>query len=654
MQLRLEIHGLVQGVGFRPFVYRMAQAHDVKGWVQNTGDGLVIEATGDADRLHQFIARLTSEKPHGARIDSLDVLEGEGAQREDFVILESRVTRVSTDFPLDVAICEECRRELSSPGNRRFQYPFITCTYCGPRFTILRALPFDRQNTSMAKFALCSECAEEYSDPENRRFHAQTISCPDCGPQLKLLMVDGGVRGWNQDALRQAASLLREGGVLALKGIGGYHIAVDATNERAIQNLRQRKRRPEKPLAVMFADLQRLHDFAQPTEAECQCLLSPASPIVLLKQHPQRRLAPGVGQGAPLLGAMLSHSPLHLLLCEACEFPLVMTSGNTSGGPVIIQDDDAFRKLGPLVDAVLTHDRDILHHADDSVVRVWDRQRTVLRLGRGLAPYVIPCAAPSGILALGGHQKNSFALTNQNKLFISQDMGTLDAYQNLQRLDAEIRSWFDLMKLQPACALHDQHPDYGSTRLATRIHRKAPGIPHHEAHVMAFYMEQQSMEAGLALAWDGWGLGAEGELWGGEFYDVKPREGKAWLRRMGSLLPFILAGADRAAREPWRCALGVAHALFGERADRKLEHYGAAACLRQKGADIVLSLLQKGQSSAQCSSVGRIFDAVASLLNIKQVCTFEAQAPMLLEGQVEEGHVFDPYPLIIQRRDARS
>jgi hydrogenase maturation protein HypF len=650
-QLRFEIQGLVQGVGFRPFVFRKAQALDVKGWVQNTGEGVVIEASGDKDRLHQFMRDLRSEKPVGARIDSLHIKPGEGPHRKDFVILESLVSAVTTDFPLDVAICDECRLEMATAGNRRFQYPFITCAACGPRFTIVRALPFDRHNTSMKKFRLCSQCTEEYSDPGNRRFHAQTISCPECGPRLALVGKGGDVMGLGQDAIRQAVSLLKAGQVLALKGIGGYHIAVDALNEAAIQCLRLRKRRPDKPFAVMFEDLTRLREFAQPTEAECATLLSPVSSIVLVKQHAERRLARAVGQGAPGLGAMLAHSPLHVLVCEAFESPLVMTSANNSGAPVIIDDESALKQLGSLVDAVLTHDREILHHADDSVVRLCDQDHIILRLGRGLAPYVIPCRGPSGILALGGHQKNSFALTNQNRMFVSQEMGRLDDYQNIQRYESEMKSWFELMNLKPVCALHDQHPDYGSTRLAPGLHRRAHGIQHHEAHVLASVIDQETMGPGLALGWDGWGLGTDGALWGGEFYEVKQRGEGLELQRIGSLLPFPIAGGDRAAREPWRCALGVAHAVFGETAYENLEHYGAAGCLREKGAEIIGALLGQGLASLQCSSVGRIFDAVASFLGIKQVCTFEGQAAILLEGQVDEALSFDPYPVAVQRKE---
>jgi hydrogenase maturation protein HypF len=326
-----------------------------------------------------------------------------------------------------------------------------------------------------------------------------------------------------------------------------------------------------------------------------------------------------------------------------------MTSANSSGGPVIIDDESALNQLGTLVDAVLTHDREILHHADDSVVRLCDQDRIILRLGRGLAPCVIPCRGPSGILALGGHQKNSFAMTNQNKIFVSQDMGRLDDYQNIQRYESEIKSLFELMNLQPVCALHDQHPDYGSTRLAPVLHRKTHGIQHHEAHVLASVIDQETMDAGLALGWDGWGLGTDGALWGGEFYDVKPRGEGLELQRIGSLLPFPIAGGDRAAREPWRCALGVAHAMFGKTAYENLEHYGAAGCLREKGAEIIGAFLGQGLASLQCSSVGRIFDAVASFLDIRQLCTFEGQAAMLLEGRVDEALAFDPYPVAVQR-----
>jgi hydrogenase maturation protein HypF len=649
--LRIEIQGLVQGVGFRPFVFRLAQAHDVKGWVQNTGEGVVIEARADAGRLQQFMIGLRSEKPVGARIDSLEIKSGEEQHAKNFAIRESRVSTVSTDLPLDVALCVECRRELSSKENRRFQYPFITCASCGPRFTILHALPFDRDNTSMAKFRLCPACAAEYSDPGSRRFHAQTISCPDCGPRLTLMGRGGLVMGMDQDAISQASSLLRDGGVLALKGVGGYHLAVDASNEVAIQGLRQKKKRPEKPLAVMFDGLKKLREFAQPTQAECEALLSPASPIVLVKPHGMRRLARGVGQRAPLLGAMLPHSPLHLLLCQAFDSPLVMTSANESGGPIITDDGQALQLLGSFVDAVLTHDRDIVHHADDSVVRLFDEGRVILRLGRGLAPCVLPWAGPSGILALGGHQKNSFALSHQKKIFISQDMGKLDDYQNLKRCESEIRSWLNLMKIQPACILHDQHPDYGSTRLALRMHQRTHGIQHHEAHVLASGMNQLE-NAGLALAWDGWGLGSDGTLWGGECFAVNLCGDDSGLRHMGSLLPFPIVGRDRAAREPWRSALGVAYTLFGERASDRLDYYGAGACCQERGAlDTVLPFLGKGLASASCSSVGRIFDAVASFLGIKQVCTFEGQAAMLLEGQVDEDLAFDPYPVAIQRTE---
>ncbi|UTH73056.1 carbamoyltransferase HypF [Chromobacterium sp. IIBBL 290-4] len=640
---QLTVTGIVQGVGFRPFAYRLAGELDLAGWIRNDGDGVTLELQGGRAELDGFAARLLAEKPPLARIDRIQrrpLPDQTGSS--GFAIRQSAQGGSRAAIGADSCVCDACLAELFDPANRRYRYPFINCTDCGPRYTLVSSLPYDRAQTSMAAFGQCPACLQEYSDPRHRRFHAEPNACPDCGPRLTLRDVDGPVRG---DPLRETLRRLLAGGIVAIKGLGGFHLACDARNAAAVARLRQRKAREEKPLAVMAANAASLHGMAAPDELSIRMLNSPQRPIVLLPQtavceHALRGVAPD----SAWLGVMLPYTPLHYLLFhEAAGRPtgldwlnqpqpllLVMTSANLHGEPLITDNDAARALLPDLADAVLEHDRDIVTRCDDSVLRVGSQGRAqLLRRGRGYTPNAIALSrgGPS-VLALGAHLKNTLCLTRGNEAFLSQHIGDLDRVANCQALEAAAEHLQKLLASQPAYIAHDLHPDYFSTHLAKRWARRldilALAVQHHHAHIAAILAEHQCEEPVLGLALDGVGLGDDGGAWGGELLLVDG----AHFQRLGHLATLALPGGDRAAREPWRMAAAALHSWGEEQAilDRFPDEPAAAQLLRW---------LNQGKALNRTSSLGRHFDAAAALLGIAARSSFEAQAAMRLEGLAE-------------------
>jgi hydrogenase maturation protein HypF len=637
---RILVRGAVQGVGFRPFVHRLATELGLAGWARNSSRGLLIEVEGDGGALRQFLARLETEKPPRAEVRAIEHEFLDPVGHSTFEIQSSDASGAKTAAILpDLAPCADCVRELFDPANRRFRYPFVNCTNCGPRFSIVESLPYDRAATSMKAFALCPECAREYHDPADRRFHAQPNACPACGPRLALWSATGETLAERDDALRQAAEIVRDGGILALKGVGGFQLVVDARNAAAVATLRARKRREEKPFAVMVSSLEEIRRECHISALEEQLLGSPAAPIVLLRRREASSISREVAPGNPLLGIMLPSSPLHHLFLRELGFPVVATSGNLTDEPICIDEREALARLTGIADAFLVHDRPIVRHMDDSVARVVAGREMILRRARGFAPLSVSVAEElPEILAVGAHLKNSVALSVGSEVFVSQHIGDLEtseAHIAFERAAADLPR---LYETTPAVVAHDLHPDYLSTRFAGRASGAKQPVQHHWGHVLSCLADNGIAGPALGVAWDGTGLGADGTIWGGEF--LRARDDS--FERVAHLRAFRLPGGEAAAREPRRSAIGL---LFE---CGRLENAGLAPLREFSSENLALlrRMLERGIQSPLTSSAGRLFDAVASLLGVRQVASFEGQAAMELEflaaAGIEASYPFGP------------
>ncbi len=652
---RIRVAGVVQGVGFRPFVWRLASELGVSGWVRNDAAGVEIEAEGDPLNLVAFVARVCSDAPPLARVDSVATEDCAARGEHGFNILASGGGRMTTAIPHDVATCPDCLAELFDGQDRRWRYPFINCTQCGPRYTITRQLPYDRANTSMAGFALCPDCRGEYENVADRRFHAEPNACPVCGPRLSLR--DAAGSALSDDPLAETLRLLEQGAVVAIKGLGGFHLVCDARNSAAVAKLRQRKNREEKPFAVMLANTLSIRNFAEIGDAEVALLESRERPIVLLRKHPGcDETFAGIAPGVSWLGAMLPYTSLHwLLFHEAAGRPsggdwmrqsqplaLVMTSANPGGEPLVTDNGEAVRRLTGIADAYLFHDRDIVIRCDDSVVRSVasvapptpssvprTQSFQFVRRARGYTPRAIRLArsGPS-VLAAGGWFKNTICVTRGDEAFVSQHIGDLDNAPTCAALAAAVSHFCAMLDVQPEIVARDLHPDFHSSRFAADFaaERGLPifAVQHHHAHIGAVLAEHGIDAPVIGLALDGVGLGDDGAAWGGE----QLRVDGALCRRLGHLRPLPLPGGDRAAREPWRMAAAALHVL-GRGADI------APRFADRPGADTIAAMLERGLNCPPTSSMGRVFDAAAGLLGMSAVAAYEGQAAMLLEGLAE-------------------
>ena len=640
-RLRLEVRGAVQGVGFRPFVYRLATELGVAGWVVNEPEGVRLEVEGERPRLERFAARLQAELPPRAAIHEMSAswLEPAGLAGFEIRASDGNGRRTAVVLP-DAATCDDCRRELLDPADRRHGYPFTNCTNCGPRFSIVRALPYDRPNTTMAGFPMCPACRREYTHPLDRRFHAQPNACPVCGPQLALWGAAGEPLPLSGTAavLAAAAQALARGEILATKGLGGFHLMVDARSETAVERLRRRKRRPVKPLAVMVADVAQARALCEvPPEAEA-LLCAAEAPIVLLERRPHAALAAGVAPENHRLGVMLAYTPLHHLLLRAAGFPLVATSGNLSEEPICTDEREAVARLGGIADLFLVHDRPIERHVDDSVAWLLGGAPQVLRRARGYAPLPVRLADEvPPILAVGAHLKNTVALGVGRQVFLSQHVGDLESAEALGAFERVIADFLRLYEAAPVAVAHDLHPDYASTTWALR----APGLPagvarvavqHHHAHLAACLAEHGEPGPALGIVWDGTGAGADehgrpdGSIWGGEFL----LGDAAGYRRAAHLLPFRLPGGDAAVKEPRRVALALLWELLGEPALERDDLAPVRACLPAERR-LLGSMLLRQVHAPWTTSMGRLFDGVAALLGLRQSAAFEGEAAMALE-----------------------
>ncbi len=637
----LEIAGTVQGVGFRPFVARLAAARGIRGWVRNDTRGVTVRALAPPPALDAFVAELESAAPPAARITAVRARPAATAAAlppvpaEGFVMLESEPggpAPLAAVTP-DLALCADCRRELLSPDDRRAGYPFLNCTQCGPRYSIVTALPYDRARTTMAAFEMCPECRREYGDPADRRYHAQPNACPACGPQVALQDGAGKIPATRAAAVATAAALLRDGRIVAVKGLGGFHLMADATDEGAVRELRRRKHREEKPLAVMFPSLAALRAIAAVTEEEERWLISPAAPIVLVRRRDGAALAGAVAPGNPWIGALLPYTPLHMLLLAAVGRPLIATSGNLSEEPLCCDNAEARQRLAGLADFYLVHDRPIARAIDDSVLRPARGGAVMLRRARGFAPapFHLPGDPGEGgsLLCLGGHLKNTIAVTAGANLVLSPHLGDLGNPTTM----AAFRRAVDLLGSlyggrfdRVAC---DAHPDYASTRFAATLGLPVVPVQHHLAHVLACLLEHEGgPDRVLGVAWDGTGFGSDGTVWGGEFIAVDRVARTA--RRVAHLRPFRLPGGEAAIQEPRRSALALAHDVSGGDR-RRLEPLARTLGFRAEAADLLLTLLDRGVHAPVTTSAGRLFDGAAALLGLRQCSTFEGQAAMEVE-----------------------
>jgi hydrogenase maturation protein HypF len=661
---------VVQGVGFRPFVHRLAIKHELAGWVRNASGDVQIQVEGDPAAVATFVRDLRAEAPPLARIDDLHAERCEPAGLATFTILESR-SEAGRRQPVspDVALCVACEAELFDPANRRYGYPFITCTDCGPRFTVIEAMPYDRERTSMRVFTQCPACLDEYRTPGDRRYHSETNSCPVCGPRVWLTSVpplhevERGSGG--EDPIAAAARLLTAGKIVAIRGLGGFHLAVDATNEEAVTRLRARKLREAKPLAVMvrtLADARRLGDVGPEEEA---LLTSRERPIVLLNRAAGSRLAPAVAPGLGSVGVMLAYTPLHHLLCDLVRRPLVMTSGNRSDEPIATDNNDARRSLAGIADAFLLHDRGIVARYDDSVVRVAGTMPVFLRRARGYAPLplTVPVASPRPLVAVGPHLKNTFTLVNGREAYVSQHIGDLENLETLEHWRAALDAYRRLFRLEPEVAVRDLHPGYLSTRLAGDLGlERIIAVQHHHAHIAAVLAEHGETQPVVGIAFDGTGYGADGHVWGAEFLVAD----LAGYRRVGQLRYARLPGGDLAAREPWRAALGYL-ALEPAAADAFVR---AFATVPPETRSVAIQQIARRLNAPLASSLGRLFDAAAAVLGVRTVNRYEGEAAMELEAlagrrgaqpfpfPAAEGPdgvwVLDPLPLLVALGEGRA
>lgn len=627
---RVLVEGIVQGVGFRPFVHSLATRHGLAGWVRNTAQGVEIEAEGLMPALEAFLERLTSEAPPLVHVHRISTQDGKPLGLTTFEIAGSKDGEGLQPVPPDVATCPECLREIFDPLDRRFRYPFTNCTNCGPRFTIIVTIPYDRPNTTMKRFEMCERCRREYENPLDRRFHAQPNACPACGPRLTL--VDASGQPISGEPLVETCTLLGSGLIVAIKGLGGFHLACDAANEAAVRRLRERKAREAKPLALMIADLVTAERYCILSERERTLLASPARPVVLLRERPDSGIAPSVAPGLRQLGLMLPYSPLHHLLFEGggCPKALVMTSGNRSEEPIATENGDALASLGAIADAFLVHDRPIHVRCDDSVTRIAAETAMPIRRSRGYAPFPVRLPFESlPILACGAELKSTVCLSRGSYAFMSSHIGDLENYETYSSYDKMVQRMKALFRIEPQAIAHDLHPGYLCTRYALEADPALPhiAVQHHHAHVAACMVEHGLTEPAIGIAFDGTGYGTDGKIWGGEFFIAD----YAAFRRIAHFSYVPMPGGDRAVREPFRMALAHVRYARGEWSPQLLPFQDATS----DELRVIARQIDGGLNAPMTSSVGRLFDAVASLLGVRHRARYEAQAAMELEALVD-------------------
>ncbi len=646
---RISVRGVVQGVGFRPFIYRLAQEHDLKGWVRNTSGNVEIEVEGDEDKINLFLKELKTEAPPMSRIENIEVSFAPAKGYRDFSIKESlsRQGHYQLVSP-DIATCPECRQEIFSSTDRRFRYAFTNCTNCGPRFTIIEDIPYDRPKTTMRSFKMCPLCQKEYDDPLDRRFHAQPNACPVCGPKLELVDSEGKTFDC-EDVINAAARLLKEGKILAVKGLGGFQLACNATDDGVVNSLRERKRRPSKPLAVMISSIEEIEKHCLVSAEERKLLESPQAPIVLLRWKEGSDITRAVAPNLKYLGVMLPYTSLHHLLLQETALPLVMTSGNLSEEPIAKDNDEALRRLKGIADYFLVHNRDIYARYDDSVYMVEDGKARALRRARGYAPYPIflPFKARQ-ILACGAEDKNTFCLTRDEHAFLSQHIGDMENEETLEHFENTIELYKKLFRVEPEIIAYDLHPEYLATKYALELGAKKSlkmvPVQHHHAHIVSCMVENNVKEPVIGVAFDGTGYGRDGTIWGGEFL-LADWKG---FKRVGHFEYVPLVGGAAAIKKPYRMALSYLYTLLGE--GFSLDGLPFAK-VNADELSVIKQQLKKKINSPLTSSAGRLFDAVSALLGVRGEIDYEAQAAIELEMLAADTMDTKAYPFVIDSEE---
>ncbi len=647
--VHISVRGVVQGVGFRPFIYQLATRHNLRGWVRNTSEDVRIEVEGEARDIERFMVRLREQSPPLSHIENIAVEAGTPENHEKFEIRHSVAEEGKYQLiSPDIATCPDCLREIFDPADRRYRYPFTNCTNCGPRFTIIDDIPYDRPNTTMNIFRMCPECQREYDDPLDRRFHAQPNACPACGPQLKLTDAEGN-QVTCDDIIGKTCELLKEGKIVAVKGLGGFLLACDATSQTAVNRLRQRKNRPAKPLAIMVTSLDEVRRHCEVNNKEEKLLISPGSPIVLMKWKAESAVTRVVAPGLNYLGVMLPYTPLHHLLLRETGLPLVMTSGNISEEPIAKDNDEALRRLSGIADYFLMHNRDIYARYDDSVMIVERNAPTSVRRARGYAPYPIHLPYQSRqILGCGAEEKNTFCLTRDNFAFVSQHIGDMENLETLEHFVNTIALYQRLFRIEPEIIAHDMHPEYLPTKyakeLADRDKIKLVPVQHHHAHIASCMADNGLKGPVIGVSFDGTGYGTDGHIWGGEFMVADYRQ----FNRMAFLEYLPLPGGALAIKKPYRTAIGYLLSL-GIDLDRQLPFLKN---IDPAEIDIIQTQIENSINAPLTSSVGRLFDAVSALIGVRGVIEYEAQAAIDLETLADKAvNESARYPFSVTKHD---
>lgn len=646
-RLRIYLNGLIQGVGMRPFVYNLAKSLNLKGFVQNTTEGLNIEAEGEDENLNEFLKKLKEEKPSISYIYRFEVWEIALKNDEDFKILKSKAGGdIQTYILPDLATCDFCKSEIFDPNDRRYRYPFTNCTLCGPRFSIIKALPYDRKNTTMSEFQMCDKCFEEYSNPENRRFHAQPNACPDCGPQLYFYTKDGEKIAEKDKALKIAEEMINNGKIIGLKGLGGFHIICNALNDKAVALLRERKGRIDKPFALMYPSIEKIKEDVFLSEKEIEILKSPQAPIVLIKAKKNYSVSPLVAPHNKFLGLMLPYTPLHHILLKDLNYPIVATSGNLSEEPITTDEKEAIERLKFLCDGFLVHNRKIERHIDDSIVRIMALKEVVLRRARGYVPFPFITDKKNNSVGFGGFLKSNIAFQKGKNIFVSQHIGDLETEKSFNVYKKIYEDFKVLFKLKPKSGSHDLHPDFPSTNFAKFQNLKLLPLQHHIAHLFSCMEENGIKPPVFGAIWDGTGLGEDKNIWGGEFF-VLSKDFK--IKRFAHFYPFSLIGGEMAIIEPKRIAFALLYKTFGLSFIRRRE-LSVLRNFKENEIEILINMLEKNINCPKTTSAGRIFDGISSILGIRHKINYEGQAAMELEFSIREKEDEKPYNFSIKKQ----
>lgn len=629
----IEVKGIVQGVGFRPFVYKLAKLNNLVGWVNNTSKGVMIDIEGDEKNLNSFIDELNNNPPLLSKITSINIMNMEIVGYKNFIIKESNnKLNATTYISPDYSICPQCKEEIFDKNNRRYRYPFTNCTNCGPRFSIIKSLPYDRVSTTMYDFKMCNKCKNEYNNPSNRRFHAEPNACPECGPRVYIIdKYNNEIKC--TDYFSKVISLLKQGNIFAIKGIGGFNLVCDSKNEKTIKILRERKHRPSKPLAVMIKDIETVKKYCILNKDQEKLLKSNKKPIVLLEKRDKNIFPENLSPNNRKVGVMLPYTPLHYLLFDDELDSLVMTSANISGEPIIYKNDDAIKKLNNIVDYFLIHNRDIYISVDDSVSNIILDEERLIRLGRGYAPYTLNINTVTKILALGTELKNTISLSNKNDIFISQYIGDLKNIETINSLEKVIEHFSKIYDVIPRVLVYDKHPDfeYRKIKLGTLLNLNKDiriiETQHHHSHIVSCMAENNINTDVIGIAFDGTGYGEDKSIWGGEFLICN----KSKFKRVGYLDEFYLPGGDKAIKEPWRIGLSLIYKVFKENFNQFIPKH-----LKDKEYNIIRAMIDRKINSPKTSSMGRFFDGISAILGFSKAVTFEGEAAISLENICSE------------------